>query len=79
MSETKRLFDVRTAMFLDPQDVVDASQLTFDEKLVVLRRWKAGLERRNRKRAPMFGTRPDSDSRLAAVLDAMRRLNRSGS
>jgi hypothetical protein len=78
MNETERLLDARAAMFVSPELIVDAPQLTLDEKLAVLRRWKAGLERLNRSRAPMFGVRPDAHSRLAAVVDAMHRLHRSG-
>jgi hypothetical protein len=78
MNDTKRLFDDPPAMFADPQQVLNVPQLTLDEKLFVLRRWKRTLERqRGSKASPMVGARPDRRARLAAVVDAIDRLSRS--
>jgi hypothetical protein len=79
MNESNRIFDDPAALFADPQQVLNVPQLTFDEKLFVLRRWKGGLERKSRKAAPASGARTDLRARLAAVVDAINRLHRSAS
>jgi hypothetical protein len=79
MNESKRLFDDPAAIFTHPLQVLNVPQLTFDEKLFVLRRWKGGLERKSGKSTPTGGVQHDLRARLAAVVDAIKRLHRSGS
>ena len=75
--DRKLVFDTPAAVFVHPMRVVQSSQLSHDDKVVVLRNWKRNLEKlrdllRRRGAAPQ----PDVDSRLAAVADALDELNR---
>jgi hypothetical protein len=72
--DRKVAFDTPAAVFGHPMRVVQTSQLSHDDKVVVLRNWKRNLEKlREESAAP----ERDLDLRLAAVAEALGQLHRT--
>jgi hypothetical protein len=72
--DRKLVFDSPAAVFVHPMRVVQSSQLSHDDKVVVLRNWKRNLEKLRDDDAEM--PQLDVDSRLAAVTEALGELHR---
>ena len=75
--DRKLVFDTPATVFVHPMRVVQSSQLSHDDKVVVLRNWKRTLEKlRDLPDDETAAPQPDVDSRLAAVADALDELKR---
>jgi hypothetical protein len=72
--DRKVAFDSPAAVFVHPMRVLQTSQLSHDDKIVVLRNWKANLEKL-RDDVDLPGQ--ELDARLAAVTDALGELHRT--
>ena len=74
----KRAFSSPESQFRHPQHVVRDSDLSYDDKIAVLRNWKLGLAQQQLEGHELDGTRRvDIDSQLAAVTQAIRELRQS--
>ena len=75
--DRKLVFDTPATVFVHPMRVIQSSQLSHDDKVVVLRNWKRNLEKlRDLPDDETAGPQAEVDSRLAAVADALDELNR---
>ena len=74
----KRAFSTPESQFRHPQHVVRDSDLSYDDKIAVLRNWKVGLAQQQIDGDELEGNRRvDIDSQLAAVTQAIRELRQS--
>jgi hypothetical protein len=73
----KRAFSSPESQFRHPQYVVRDSDLSYDDKIAVLRNWKLGLAQQQIEGDELDGNRRDIDSQLAAVTQAIRELRQS--
>ena len=73
----KRAFSSPESQFRHPQYVVRDSDLSYDDKIAVLRSWKLGLAQQQIEGDELDGNRRDIDSQLAAVTQAIRELRQS--
>ena len=74
----KRAFSSPESQFRHPQYVVRDSDLSYDDKIAVLRNWKLGLAQQQTEGDELDGNRRvDIDSQLAAVTQAIRELRQT--
>jgi hypothetical protein len=71
----KRAFCSPESQFRDPEHVIRDADLTYDDKIAVLRSWKLGLAQRQIEDDET--ARVDIASQLAAVTQAIRDLRRT--
>ena len=74
--DRKLVFDTPATVFVHPLRVVQSSQLSHDDKVVVLRNWKRNLEKLRDDPDDEATQQPEVDSRLAAVAEALDELHR---
>lgn len=78
--DRKRAFSAPQSVFRYPLAVVQSHELSYDDKLAVLRNWRQGLiQQQKATEENMLDERgPDAvGTRLAAVLQAMTELKRT--
>ena len=74
--DRKLVFDTPAAVFVHPMRVVQSSELSHDDKVIVLRNWKRSLEKLLEETADGAGApQVEVESRIAAVTDALGELN----
>jgi hypothetical protein len=76
MTDTKQAFSSPESQFRHPQYVLRDPELSYDDKIAVLRNWKLGLVQR--QMADEDGTEnADVASQLAAITQAIRELRQT--
>ena len=77
-TNVKRAFSTPESQFRNPQHVLRDSDLSYDDKIAVLRNWKLGLAQRQTEGEDLDETGSvEVASQLAAVTQAIRDLRQA--